>query len=220
MKTEEEKDIKVTFPEDYPSKDLAGKEATFKIKLHEIKKKELPEINDDFAKDASEFDTLADWKKSIKEKQEKENASKAKYETEEAAIEAVCKEATVEIPSGMIETQIDNMEQDISNRLQYQGMNLDQYLQMIGKTKQEFRDEYKEEAERQVKVNLVLEAVEKAAKIEVTDKDIDEKIKEMAEAYGQKEEEIKNNAQLRNYIEGSLKSEKTVQYIVDKAKIK
>lgn len=220
MKTDEEKDIKVTFPEDYPSKNLAGKEATFKIKLHEIKKKELPEINDDFAKDASEFDTLADWKKSIREKQEKENASKAKYETEEAAIEAVCKEATVDIPSGMIETQIDNMEQDISSRLSYQGMNLDQYLQMIGKTKQEFRDEYKEEAERQVKVNLVLEAVTKAAKIEVTDKEVDEKIKEMATAYGQKEEEVKNNPQLRNYIEGSLKSEKTVQYIVDKAKIK
>ena len=137
MKTDEEKDIKVTFPEDYPSKDLAGKEATFKIKLHEIKKKELPEINDDFAKDASEFDTLADWKKSIREKQEKENSSRAKYETEEAAIEAVCKDAKVEIPSGMIETQIDNMEQDISSRLSYQGMNLDQYLQMIGKTKPE-----------------------------------------------------------------------------------
>ena len=220
MKTDEEKDIKVTFPEDYPSKDLAGKEATFKIKLHEIKKKELPEINDDFAKDASEFDTLADWKKSIREKQEKENTSRAKYETEEAAIEAVCKDAKVEIPSGMIETQIDNMEQDISSRLSYQGMNLDQYLQMIGKTKQEFRDEYKEEAERQVKVNLVLEAVTKAAKIEVTDKEVEEKIKEMATAYGQKEEEVKNNPQLRNYVEGSLKSEKTVQYIVDKAKIK
>ena len=120
----------------------------------------------------------------------------------------------------MIETQIDNMEQDISSRLSYQGMNLDQYLQMIGKTKQEFRDEYKEEAERQVKVNLVLEAVTKAAKIEVTDKEVEEKIKEMATAYGQKEEEVKNNPQLRNYVEGSLKSEKTVQYIVDKAKIK
>lgn len=220
MKTDEEKDIKVTFPEDYPSGNLAGKEATFKIKLHEIKKKELPEINDDFAKDASEFDTLADWKKSIREKQEKDNASKAKYETEEAAIEAVCKEATVDIPSGMVETQIDNMEQDISNRLQYQGMNLDQYLQMIGKTKQEFRNEYKEEAERQVKVNLVLEAITKEAKIEVTEKDITDKISEMAKMYGQKEEEVKNNEQLKKYVEDSLKAEKTVSYIVDKAKIK
>lgn len=220
MKTDEEKEIKVKFPEDYPSGDLAGKDATFKIKLHEIKKKELPEINDEFAKDASEFDTLAEWKKSIKAKKEKENESRAKYETEEAAIEEVCKGAKVDIPSGMIETQIDNMEQDISSRLSYQGMNLDQYLQMMGKTKQEFRDGYKEQAEKQVKVNLVLEAVTKAARIEVTDKEIEEKIQEMAKIYGKNEEEVKNNEQLKQYVEENLKTEKTVKYIVDNAKIK
>ena len=148
MKIDEDKDIKVTFPKDYPAKELEGKEAIFKIKLHEIKKKELPEINDEFAKDASEFDTLDEWKKSIREKLEKANTSKAKFETEDNAIEEVCKASKVDIPSGMIETQIDNMEQDISSRLSYQGMKLDQYLQMIGKTKQEFRDEYKEEAEK------------------------------------------------------------------------
>ena len=220
MKTDEEKDIKVTFPKDYPSGNLAGKEATFKIKLHEIKKKELPEINDDFAKDASEFDTLEEWKKSIREKQEEDNKARAKYETEEAAIEAVCKEAKVDIPSGMIETQIDNMEQDFSTRLSYQGMQLDQYLQMVGKTKQEFRDECKEQAERQVKVNLVLEAITKAAKIEVTEEEISDKVKEMAKMYGQKEEDAKNNVQLNKYVEDNLKTEKTVKYIVDNAKIK
>ena len=220
MKIDEERDIKVTLPEEYPAKDLAGKESVFKIKLHEIKKKELPEINDEFAKDASEFETLADWKKSIKEKKEKENESKAKFEMEDAAIEEVCKTATVDIPSGMIETQIDNMEQDISSRLSYQGMNLDQYLQMIGKTKQEFRDEYKEQAEKQVKTNLVLEAIMKDANIEVTEEEIGAKIKEMAEMYGQKEEEVKNNPQLRNYVEGNLKTDKTIHYIVDNAKIK
>ena len=220
MKIDENKDIKVTFPEEYPAKELAGKEATFKIKLHEIKKKELPEINDEFAKDASEFDTLADWKKSIKERLEKENASKAKFKMEDKAIEEVCKNAKVEIPSGMIETQIDNMEKDISSRLSYQGMNLDQYLQMIGKTKKEFRDEYKEEAEKQVKVNLVLEAIMKDSKIEVTEEEIDAKIKEMAETYGQKEEEAKNNPNLRRYVEETLKSEKTIHFIVDNAKIK
>lgn len=220
MKIDEDKDIKVTFPENYPAKELAGKEATFKIKLHEIKKKELPEINDEFAKDASEFDTLDDWKKSIREKQEKDNASKAKFETEDAAIEEVCKNATVDIPSGMIETKIDSMEQDISQRLSYQGMNLDQYLQMIGKTKQEFRDEYKEQAEKQVKTDLVLEAIMKDAKIEVTEDEIGNKIKEMAEIYGQKEEDVMNNPQLRNYVEGTLKTEKTIHFIVDNAKIK
>ena len=220
MKTDEEKDIKVTFPKEYPAKELAGKEATFKIKLHEIKKKKLPEINDEFAKDASEFDTLEDWKKSIREKQEKANESKAKYEMEEEAIEAVCNDSKVDIPSGMIETQIDNMEQDVSSRLSYQGMKLDQYLQMVGKTRKEFRDEYKEQAEKQVKTNLVLEAVMKDSKIEVAEEEIEAKIKEMAEMYGQKEEEVKNNPNLRKYIEESLKTEKTIHYIVDNAKIK
>ncbi len=220
MKTDEEKDIKVKFPKEYPAKELAGKEATFKIKLHEIKKKELPEINDEFAKDASEFDTLEDWKKSIREKQEKANESKAKYEMEEEAIEAVCNDSKVDIPSGMIETQIDNMEQDVSSRLSYQGMKLDQYLQMVGKTRKEFRDEYKEQAEKQVKTNLVLEAVMKDSKIEVAEEEIEAKIKEMAEMYGQKEEEVKNNPNLRKYIEESLKTEKTIHYIVDNAKIK
>ncbi len=220
MKIDENRDIKVTFPEEYPAKELEGKEATFKIKLHEIKKKELPEINDEFAKDASEFDTLEDWKKSIREKQEKANASKAKFEMEDAAIETVCKNTKVDIPSGMIETQLDNMEKDISSRLNYQGMNLDQYLQMIGKTKKEFRDENKEQAEKQVKTSLVLEAIMKDAKVEVTEEEIDAKIKEMAEMYGQKEEEVKQNPELRKYVEESLKSEKTIHYIVDNAKIK
>ena len=220
MKIDEDRDIKVTFPEEYPAKELEGKEATFKVKLHEIKKKELPEINDEFAKDASEFDTLEDWKKSIREKQEKANESKAKFEMEDAAIETVCKNAKVDIPSGMIETQLDNMEKDISSRLNYQGMNLDQYLQMIGKTKKEFRDENKEQAEKQVKTSLVLEAIMKDAKVEVTEEEIDAKIKEMAEMYGQKEEEVKQNPELRKYVEESLKSEKTIHYIVDNAKIK
>ena len=220
MKIDEDRDIKVTFPEEYPAKELEGKEATFKIKLHEIKKKELPEINDEFAKDASEFETLEDWKKSIREKQEKANESKAKFEMEDAAIETVCKNAKVDIPSGMIETQLDNMEKDISSRLNYQGMNLDQYLQMIGKTKKEFRDENKEQAEKQVKTSLVLEAIMKDAKVEVTEEEIDAKIKEMAEMYGQKEEEVKQNPELRRYVEESLKSEKTIHYIVDNAKIK
>lgn len=220
MKIDEDRDIKVTFPEEYPAKELEGKEATFKIKLHEIKKKELPEINDELAKDASEFDTLEDWKKSIREKQEKANESKAKFEMEDAAIETVCKNAKVDIPSGMIETQLDNMEKDISSRLNYQGMNLDQYLQMIGKTKKEFRDENKEQAEKQVKTSLVLETIMKDAKVEVTEEEIDAKIKEMAEMYGQKEEEVKQNPELRRYVEESLKSEKTIHYIVDNAKIK
>ena len=220
MKIDEEKDIKVKFPEEYFSKELAGKDAIFKIKLHEIKKQEMPEINDELAKDISEFDTLAELKASIKEKLENENQTKAKYETEDEAIEAVCKNAKVEIPSGMIETETDNMEKDIEARLSYQGMKLEDYLQMIGKTKQEFRDEYKEQAEKQVKTRLVLEAVAKDAKIEVSEEDISAKVSEMAKAYGQKEEDVKNNEQLINYVKESLKTEKTIEFIVSNAKIK
>jgi len=220
MKIDEEREINVKFPEEYFSENLSGKDAMFKVKLHEIKKKELPEINDELAKDISEFDTLDELKASIRTKQEEQNKTKAKYETEDAVIEAVCKNAEVEIPSGMIETETDNMEQDISTRLSYQGMQLEQYLQMMGKTKQEFRNEYKEQAEKQVKSRLVLEAVAKEADVKVSEEEVSNKIKEMAANYGQKEEAVKDNPHLIKYVEDSLKSEKTIEFLVSNAKIK
>lgn len=220
MKPEEEKEIKVKFPEEYFSANLAGKDATFKVKLHEIKKKEMPEINDELAKDISEFDTIEELKNSIKEKQEEQNKSKAKYETEDEVIKAVCAEAKVEIPSGMIETETDHMVQDINTRLSYQGMNIDQYLKMMNKTMEEFRAEYKEQAEVAVKSRLVLEAVGKDAGIEVKEEEISAKIKEMAENYGRKEEEVKDNPELVKYVGDSLKTEKTIDFLVENAKIK
>ena len=134
MELENEKEIKVTFPKEYFSKDLAGKDATFKVKLHDIKKKELPELDDEFAKDVSEFDTLEELKKSIKEKLTKNKEQREKYETEEAVLKAVCEDSKLDIPSGMIELEIDNMLKDFEQRLSYQGLNLEQYLKMIGKT--------------------------------------------------------------------------------------
>ena len=220
MKQEEEKDINVTFPEEYFSKDLSGKPAVFKVKLHEIKKKEMPEINDEFAKDCSEFETLEELKKSIKERIEEQNKSKEKYELEENAIEEVCKNAKLEIPEGMIELEIDNMEKDIESRLSYQGINLEKYLEMIGKTREEFRTEYREQAEKQIKSRLVLEDVAKAAKITVAEEDIAAKISEMAKTYGKNEDEIKENVGLRQYVEDGLKTEKTINFIIEKAKIK
>ena len=220
MKPEEEKEIKVKFPEEYFSANLAGKDATFKVKLHEIKKKEMPDINDELAKDISEFDTIEELKNSIKEKQEEQNKTRAKYETEDEVIKAVCKEAKVEIPSGMIETETDHMVQDINTRLSYQGMNIDQYLKMMNKTMDEFRTEYKEQAETAVKSRLVLEAVGKEAGIEVKEEEISAKIKEMAENYGRKEEEVKDNPELVKYVGDSLKTEKTIDFLVENAKIK
>ena len=220
MKVNEEKDINVTFPEDYFSKDLAGKEATFKVTLHEIKKKELPKIDDDFAKDVSEFDTLADLKADIKSKMEKENEERAKYESEEAAIEAVCKDVEVDIPSGMIETEIDNMVKDIENKLSYQGLTLDQYLKLTNKTMENLRKEFDEQANKAVKSRLVLEAIIKAVDIKPDDKEVEEKVKEMAKNYGRPEDELLKNEGFKNYIVDNMKYEKAIAFILDNAKMK
>ena len=220
MKIDEEKDINVKFPEEYFSEELKGKDATFKIKLHEIKKKEMPALDDEFAKDVSEFDTLAELKASIKEKIEEENKNKAKYETEDAAVKAVCDNVEIDIPSGMIETETDNMVKEIEQRLSYQGMKLENYLQMIGKTNEEFRKEYEEQAKTSVKSRLVLEAIIKAENIEADSEKVSAKIKEMAEMYGQKEEQLKENEAFVKYLEESLKNERAVEFIVENAKIK
>ena len=220
MKIGEEKDINVTFPEEYFSKDLAGKAAVFKVKLHEIKKKELPVVDDEFAKDVSEFDKIKELKDSIKEKLEEENKNKAKYETEEEAIKTVCDNTEIDIPSGMIETETDNMIKDIEQRLMYQGLNFAQYLQMMGKTEEDMRKEMKEQAERQVKTKLVLGAIVEAEKIEATDEEVKAKLEEMATMYGKDAKDLEVNESLKAYIAESVKTEKAISFIVDNAKIK
>ena len=220
MKIDDEKEIKVTFPKEYFSKDLAGKEAMFKVKLHEIKKKELPELDDEFAKDVSEFDTLDELKASIKERLQKSNEQRAKYEIEENAIKAVCKNVKVDIPSGMIEMEVTHMMKDFEQRLSYQGLNMQQYLKMIGKTEEEMKKEYEPQAIEGIKSRLTLEAIIKAEKIEATEEEIKEKMEEMAKSYGKKVEEISDNENLKNYIEEGIETEKAIDYIVKNAKIK
>ncbi len=220
MKVEEEKDIKVKFPEEYFSKELAGKDATFKVKLHEIKKKELPELDDEFAKDVSEYDTLEELKNSIKEKIEKRNEEKEKYEKQELAIKAITEEMKIDIPGGMIELEAENMLKDIEQRLSYQGMKLEQYLQMMGKTAEEMKKEYEPQAIEAIKSRLALEAIIKEEKIEATDEEIDNKIKEMATNYGKKEEELKDNENIRKYLKEGIENEKAIELIVKNAKEK
>ncbi len=221
MKIDEEKDINVKFPDEYFSKELAGKEAIFKVKVNEIKKKELPELDDEFAKDVSEFDTLKELKESIKEKQQKQNDEKAKYETQDAVIKAVCENMKVEIPSGMIETETENMLKDMEQRLAYQGLKLDQYLQIMGKTKEDMQKEYEPQAIEAIKSRLALETVIKAEKIEVADIDVEEKMKEMAKNYGKEnDEEFMKNENVINYIKKGLESEKALEFLVENAKIK
>ncbi len=218
MKVDEEKEIKVTFPKEYFSKDLAGKEAMFKVKLHEIKKKELPELDDEFAKDVSEFDTLAELKTSIKEKLQKNNEQRAKYETEENAMKAICENVKLDIPEGMIELEVDNMFKDFEQRLSYQGLNMEQYLKMIGKTEDEMRKEYEPQAVDAIKSRLVLEAIINAEKIDASEEEVKAKIEEMANNYGKKAEELSENENLKKYIEEGIKSEKALEFIVKNAK--
>ena len=221
MKIDEEKDIQVTFPKEYFSKDLAGKDAIFKVKVHEIKKKELPQLDDEFAKDVSEFDTLKELKESIKEKMQKQNDEKAKYEMQEEAIKVVCENAKVDIPSGMIETEVENMLKDIEQRLSYQGLKLEQYLQMVGKTKTEVEKEYEPQAIEAIKSRLALEAVIKAEKIEASIDELEEKLKEMAKNYGKEnDEEFMKNENVRNYIKEGLTSQKAMEFLVKNAKMK
>lgn len=220
MKIGEEKDINVTFPEEYFSKDLAGKPAVFKVKLHEIKKKELPEADDEFAKDVSEFDTIKELKASIKEKLEDENKHKAEYETEEEAIKTVCDNTEIDIPSGMVETETDNMIRDIEQRLSYQGLNFEQYLKMMNKTEADLRKEMEEQALKQVKTKLVLEAIVKAENIEASEEEVKAKIEEMAQTYGRDAKELEQNENLKTYIAESVKTEKAIHFIVENAKIK
>ena len=221
MKIDEEKDVKVKFPEEYFSKELAGKDAVFKVKLHEIKKKELPELDDEFAKDVSEFDTLKELKADIKAKKEKQNEEKAKYETQDAVIKALCEKTKVEIPSGMVEMEVENMLKDFEQRLAYQGLNLEQYFKMMGKTEEEVKKEYEPQAIEGIKSRLALEAVIKAEKIEATDKEVEDKMKEMAKNYGKEnDEEFLKNENVRNYIKQGLESEKAIDFLVKNAKIK
>ncbi len=219
MKIDEEKDINVKFPEDYFSKELAGKDAVFAVKLHEIKRKELPELDDEFAKDVSEFDTIKELKEDIKTKLTKSNEEKAKREIEEAAIIAACDAAKVEIPEGMVEIELDNMVEDMNRRLQYQGINFDQYLNMIGRTMADFRNESKETAEKSVKTRLVLEAIFADAKLEIKDDEVEAKLKELADGYGRDIEELKNNEALVKNIKESLQSEKAINFVSENAKL-
>ena len=220
MKIDEEKDIIVKFSDEYFSKDLAGKDATFKVKVHEIKKKELPELDDEFAKDVSEFDTLDELKKSIKERLEEENKDKEKYEKEDAVMKVITSEMEVDIPEGMIEVEIDNMVKDMEQRMSYQGLKLEQYLKMINKTEEEFRKEYKPQAIESIKSRLALEEIIKQENITASEEEVKAKIEEMAKNYGRKPEELEKNENVKEYLAQGIKNEKALDLIVETSKVK
>lgn len=220
LKKGEETEVNVSFPENYFSKELAGKPAVFKVKVNDIKVKELPAIDDEFAKDVSEFDTLKELKADTKKKLEEENAQRAKFEMEEEAIKAVVDATEINIPVAMVENEINDYTKEMESRLRYQGMNLETYLQLMGQSISDFKEQYKERAEQNVKTKLTLEAIFKAENIEITDKEIEEKLKGIAERYGSTganvEELIKNPTDdLKEYVKEELKYDLAVKFIMD-----
>ena len=216
MKVNEERDINVKFPEEYHVKNLAGKDATFKVKLHEIKEKVLPEIDDEFAKDVSEFDNLEDYKKDLNKKIKADKENHAKMDMEQEAIDKFIEKVEVNIPEEMIDSEVDKMVEEMNANLSYQGLNIDQYLQYMGTTLDEYKKQMRDQAQRRIKLDLGLEYVAKEEKVEVEEKDIDEKIKELAAQYGNKDDEsLLKNENARNYMRQQLVYEKTMKVITD-----
>ena len=220
MKLNEEKEINVTFPKEYFSKELAGKPAVFKVKLNELKKKELPELDDEFAKDVSEYDTLKELKDSIKEKLEKQNKDREKYEKEDSVVKALVENMEVDIPTGMIELETENMMKDMEQRMSYQGLKMEQYLKMMGKTETEFKKEYEPQAIDAIKSRLAIEYVIKAEKIEASQEEIDSKLEEMAKNYGRDAKELKENENIVNYLKQGIENEKAMEFLVENSKEK
>jgi len=217
----EEKDIEVTFPEEYHSEELKGKAAVFKVKVNEIKRKSLPALDDEFAKDVSEFDTLDEFKQDIEKRLKERKAEELKRNQESAVIEKAAAAAEVEIPSVMIETEINGMLQDFENRLRMQGMNLEMYYKFSGQDEQQLRGQMQEDAEKRVRNNLVLEAIAKAENIEVSEDDLNAELENMAQQYQRSVEEIRtildangNLAAMRT----DLVVRKTVDFLVEHSK--
>jgi trigger factor len=217
-----EKEINVTFPEEYHAEELKGKPAVFKVTVKSIQVKELPELNDEFAKDVSEFDTLEEYKADIKAKLDKANADKTAAEFEGNVIKEVVDASKVEIPQCMIDSAIEDMMRDFSYRLSSQGLSLEQYMQFTGMTPDAFKDQYKEQAEERVKSNLVITEIAKKENIEVTDEDVENELKNMAEIYGMELDKLKEfikDGEKENLKE-ELKLKKAVTLIVGAAKVK
>jgi len=214
MKVGEEKDITTTFPENYGNADLAGKETIFKIKVHEIKKKELPELDDEFAKDVSEFDTLEEYTKSVRERLEKSKETTAKAERETKAVDALCENVEVEIPEPMVHGQIHQMIHEFEQNLAYQGMTLEQYKQILNIDDKALHEQFEASAIKDIKLKLALEQVLKAENIEVTMDEINARIDELATTYGNDAEPLKKNPNVINYMTEKLRQEKAIEVVV------
>ena len=216
----EDKDVTVTFPEDYHEKSLAGKEAVFKCKVNAITVKELPDADDEFASEVSEFETLAEYKEDIKKKLTEKKEKEARAKKEAQAVEKAVENATMEIPDAMIDTQVQSMMEDFARRMQSQGLSLEQYFQFTGMDVKKMHDQMKPEALKRIQNSLVLEAVAKAENIEISDEKVDEEIAKMAEAYKMEVEKLKGiiGDSERDQMKKDLAVQAAADLIADAAK--
>ena len=215
----DEVDVNVTFPEEYHAEELKGKPALFKVKINSIKVKELPELDDEFAKDVSEFDTLEDLKKDIKENLSKAGKENAAHKTEENVINAVCDATEIDIPDAMINSQIDKMLRDFDMNMRYQGLNLEQYLKYTGMTVDKMRAQFKDDAAKNVKTSLVLEKICEAEGIDASEDEINKEYESMAESNGMKIEDIKKYVS-EDDVKETIKARNTIKFLVDNANFK
>ena len=219
MNIGEEKELNVTFPEDYHAENLKGKPATFKVTVKEIKEKQLPELDDDFAQDVSDFNTLAEYKDDLKKKIAERKESEAKAKKESEAIEKVVEAAKMDIPQAMIDTQVNRMLEDFAMRLQQQGLSVEQYFQYTGMTADKIMEEMKPEAVKRIKNSLVLEAVAKAENIEVSEEEFEAELQKMADMYKMEIEKIKEFMQdaEAKQMKDDIAIQKAVELIVSSA---
>lgn len=217
----DEVQVDVTFPEDYNVEKLAGQPAIFNVKIKQIRYKDMPEINDEFVKDVSEFDTLDELKEDIRKRLTKEAEAKAKREIENAVIDKITESVELDVPEVMLEHQIDIIVNNYNTSLQMQGMSLQSYLEYSGMEMSMFREQHKEQAKAQVKTNLVLEKVSKLEKVEVTDEDVEKNITEMAERYNMEVDKVKTMLRPEDIeaIKDNLITQKTIDLLVQSAKV-
>lgn len=209
-----EKDVEVTFPEEYHAEDLAGKPAVFKVKIHEIKAKELPELDDEFAKDIDEeVETLAELTEKTKKRLEEAKENEADAKLREELVLKASENAEIDVPQAMVDTELDRMLKEFEQRLQMQGMNLELYTQFSGQDEAALKEQMKEDAEKRVKSNLTLEAIAKAENLEVSDEEVDAELTKMAEAYNMPVENIKQAIGSTDAMKEDLKVRKAIDFL-------
>lgn len=218
----EKRDVKVTFPEEYHAEELAGKEAVFHCLVHEIKEEQLPELDDEFAKDVSEYDTLEELKQANRERLESYAKMSAENQMKDAAIAKAVDANEVDVPAAMVEDEINRMIGELNQQLRYQGLTIDQYIQFTGKSMAEFREEIRPEAEKAVKTRIILMGIVDAEKIEVSAEELEDEINKMAAQYQMTAEQIKEMIGVENltFLQKDLQVRKAIDFIYDNAKIK